>query len=489
MSEDETLDKADKDTLNKLFDYFSKFNCEVNKIDEETYFQLSEEYTTLESEKRDIINKVCDLYIDYCQKNDFYDENDLVCKMFEKYGEENLPKYDYIIIDEVQDYTELQIYLLYKMCKNMGRIILAGDSHQMINPTMFSVKRINELFYDYTNNNQNLKTEFLSKNYRCSQNIISVANKLSQLRRKCIGSQEVKTEQDENSIRKGGASFRLNYSEENLLKMINEIVKYPTAVILVADESTKDKLIDLYGKEKYKDVVPSIYTVAEIKGMEYQYVVCYNLINTFYDVWQKILNNSDSKRKTKYRFYFNLIYVAITRAQDYLCFIDENLIPQIEDCLKLENIETFLRDQLCIEDLVSDEEDWLKQAQHLEEQGLYADALKIYDKYFPENNEAIYRCEAHISEADKDFETALQYYLLIEDINKVKKYINELDKESNLYKLSSVTTQLYNYTYDNGFDKEYIKSLVDKCYYNKNEKDKIMMFIIKLINKQLESMY
>lgn len=478
---DENLTKEDKETLNEIIKYFSKFNPKVNKLDFETYSDLSEEDSLLDKTKRKLINDICDKYIQYCEKNNFYDENDLVCKMFEHFGQDNLPQYDFIIIDEVQDYTELQIYLISKMCKTQNGLILAGDNHQMINPTMFSIKRIKELFFDPQNNKQTLQINFLTKNFRCQQGVIDVANSLSTLRRKFIGSQEQNIEQEEYSIRKGEIPFRLEYSKDNVTDIMSEVMLYPSTAVLVPNSGTREYLINLFGKENYeKAKVSKIFTVAEIKGMEYKYVVCFNIISKYFDVWKQILEDKDIKKRTKFRFYFNLIYVALTRAQEHLCFIDENIIQTLEDSFKLDIKTKFNTKDLLFSNLTSSEAEWIAQAKEYELKGKYKEALELYEnKISNASNEDITRCEAHIAEQEKDFEYASQCYLLINDLDSLDRLTPELDKNSNIYKLINRLQNIDN------IDETSTISLIKSCFYNPNEADKIVNIAIQEMDKYL----
>ena len=38
--------------------------------------------------------------------------------------------------------------------------------------------------------------------------------------------------------------------------------------------------------------------------------------------WNEIMSGSKTKHNTKYRYYFNLLYVGITRTQQHMCFMD-----------------------------------------------------------------------------------------------------------------------------------------------------------------------
>lgn len=490
FKEDENLEDSDKNILEEIIKYFQTFNPNVKELLEDVYLNLSEEESTLEKEHRVLVLEIYKEYAKYCIENNLYDENDLIRMTFKHFEENALPKFDTIIVDEVQDYTELQIYLIYKMAKTAGGLVFAGDSHQMINPTMFSVKRLKELFFNNSLNRNSLNVVFLNKNFRCKNEVITIANNLSDVRRELIGKKEAEEEQYEYSNRQGYHPFRLKYSKENVKKLITELIKYPLTAILVADEFEKLKLIDFYGKANYeKNEVSRIFTVAEIKGMEYKYVVCFNLINRYIDIWNNLMQKFVGKKTSKYRYYFNLIYVALTRSQEYLCFIDENINVELENKLKLSNIEDFNQESLYLTDLTASDEDSLKEAQGYEKLGKYEEALKIYEKYFPDDLDSIYRCEAHIAENNKDYKTAIQYYMLVNDIEAIDVLKEDIKNENiSLYKLSEAITNPALITYKK-YKKEDLLELINKCFHNKEDANRIKLFVINEVNKYLASLY
>ena len=58
----------------------------------------------------------------------------------------DVSKVDMVVVDEIQDYSELQISLMKRMVNNESEFIMAGDTHQIINPTSFSERRMQIFF-------------------------------------------------------------------------------------------------------------------------------------------------------------------------------------------------------------------------------------------------------------------------------------------------------------------------------------------------------
>ena len=264
-------------------------------------------------EQREIAYSIYEKDDEYLRINNLYDENDLIRLFFER-NKNSLPEFDYILVDEVQDYTELQLFLMHELSKDKHNIVFAGDIHQIINPTVFNEGRLKSLYF---NDNLTLDFYFLQKNFRCQQGVIDLANKVSDLRRSVVGKKSSEFEQIEEAARNDIISLpqRLPYTEENIIELLKTIVRFPQVAILVPSETTRDKILSIIDKYQLEDI-PIISTISEIKGMEYQYVICFDMIGFYNDVWCHILQHyGESKKETKFRFSFNSLYVAITRAQ------------------------------------------------------------------------------------------------------------------------------------------------------------------------------
>jgi mRNA-degrading endonuclease RelE of RelBE toxin-antitoxin system len=85
----------------------------------------------------------------------------------------NAPKkYDYIIIDEAQDLTPLQLRLCAALARDPRHIFLAADSSQSIYNPGFSFSRVDEAL------NVSRRTRLLKRNYRSTREIAEAAHEL-----------------------------------------------------------------------------------------------------------------------------------------------------------------------------------------------------------------------------------------------------------------------------------------------------------------------
>lgn len=452
-------DLPDKSTafLNYLIDYFASFDTSKTEMSFDDYETLNEEVSMVEQHARkDIYYKCFEKYKKWLKEHDYFDDNDLALNAIAKLHEDfddpqnESPKkmFDFVVVDEIQDYTELQIYLISRLVDNR-RLVLAGDSKQIVNPTVFNERKLNRLFHDKEKNIE-LKTEFLTQNFRCQKEVVAVANSVVAKRKEKIGAQ--KHDVNEDSKREGEKPLCLTWNEDNLKKLLGELLKYPNVALLVPNDNIRNQIIDLYGEKKYHNAQNSlIYTIAEIKGMEYRYVVCCNVLSTYDSMWNEIMGERTAK-KTRYRYYFNLFYVSITRAQKYLCVMEQNeKNPLYSDLKSTEGLlsceQAFDVRKLFLDQLGNDDKDWRADAEDNEDAGNYLRALESYRKANADNAD-IWRCMAKLAEQERDFEKCVKYLLILDPEDRkidrtdcLKKYMEELEESTELRKLGAVYLQ------------------------------------------------
>lgn len=425
----------EKRTLEYVIKYFSSVDTNLEDIGENVYYALSYENSTLSEEKRKIVWEVYEIYKNYIRQNQMFDDNDLARMTISKFRDHvNKEGFELIVVDEVQDYTELQIYLLHSLSNNGKQIIYAGDANQNVNPTLFQEEKLQRL-YRKNNDATELNTIFLTSNYRCPKQTVKVTNELSKLRRKIVARGKVEREIDETSGREGTTPLRLKYSEQNVKRLLLEIMKYPRVAFLVPDEMSKQEIIQLIGEDVYiNNGVPFIHTVSEIKGMEYAYVVCFDLFGKFIDIWNTMLSKEHKKKNTGERYYFNLPYVAMTRTQQHLCIIDKNENHILNERLNIHVLSDFDPDEMNLRALDSGVDAWISAARECEKNGLYRDAFDNYIKAGASYKD-IRRCEAKVFEDIGDYSNAIRCALIARDKGSAIEYSKQLDHSDDARKL------------------------------------------------------
>ena len=290
----------------------------ISLISLEEYKKLSKKYSVLDENLKNEIYKIALKYEEWKEKNGLYDVNDLAVM-----GIKSRKKFDFVLVDEVQDLTETEIFFLTTLVKNPENIVFAGDIHQMVNFNSFSFDRLKNLYYK---NKINYSFSILTKNYRSSEDIVKLANYLTDLRKKYIGNLGM------DDYKEGAVSEEGNIELSSVNSSIMEkYQKDVNSAIVVSDDEERNRIFDTYG------IKHRIFTVEEIKGLEYKNIICCNLITKNLWAWKKILSGN-VKQDQRYRKYFNLFYVGITRARKNLVIMEDCL----EDNILLKNIKSFI---------------------------------------------------------------------------------------------------------------------------------------------------
>lgn len=358
-------------------------------LPKETYLGLDDDDCIFNKEERLQIYGIAEKYQEWLEKEKKFDENDAARQMLLLAKIGRLKKnYDYVMVDEVQDLSELQIYLLLSLKRDNGNhndFFFSGDIHQMINPTYFSFSRLRMPFH-YQHAEKEL--QLLEKNYRSQEHIVRLSNKMGELCKNYIGAKD-----NFSGIplqKPGNLPFWLLPSEENQQQLLAEVQKKDRkyTIIVVPSEEEKKRIKGQIGTAE------RVFTVQEVKGLEYDYVVCVNMLTPFLNEWQDIMSGK-GKKNAKYRYYFNIFYVAITRAKENLCIYEEAgehpLLQDIADFLQ--PVAKFDANVMQLARRATRYE-VLNDARNQERLGKYAQAIQGYGEI--DDQRGILRCEGYM---------------------------------------------------------------------------------------------
>lgn len=327
-------------------------------------------YSYIDISNRPNIYIISELYQKWLDKESLYDENDIAFNCINKFLNEQKYEFEFLVIDEIQDMSETQILLCYLMVKHPQNIMITGDMNQTVRPNFFNFNHIKDLLYAITNTE--VEETYLVKNYRNVSGIVNMLNELTAMRKRFIGNS--KYDQTETYIREGNKPIVTPCSDENIRELVDRVDNTDYSIIVVGDEHTKKHL------EKLGCPIGRIFTVEEIKGLEYQNVICYNMVSCMANEWENIVSGN-AYGNEYYRIFFNKLYVACTRARDTLCMIENENANILFD--KLKEYCNCL-DDFSIEVLefakVSTANDWLQEAKKLEIAERYQQAINAYEK-------------------------------------------------------------------------------------------------------------
>ncbi|MGM0530687.1 MAG: AAA family ATPase [Bacteroidota bacterium] len=367
----------------KLYEEFkgviTGYNIDQPYMSEEEYLNLGVKQSIFIEEERQQAYELFKKYLQFIRENGYYDINIIshqwlpLCK----------PRYDFIVVDEVQDFTNIQLYLILQALKKPTQFILCGDSNQIVHPNLFSWSNVKSMFYlnEIKGNNINI----LKTNYRNSASVTRTANALLKIKNTRFGSIDKESTYLISSVSKdkGKVNFLKEAPEikNELNRKTHKSTNYAVLVMRHEDKSMARKYFN----------TPLVFSIQEAKGLEYENIIMLNFVSENSKIFREIIKGvgkedvesneltfsraKDKKDKSleAYKFYINSFYVGITRAVKNIYLIESDAKHPFFELLGL--IES--KKQLNIQQESSSDEDWQKEANKLEKQGKNEQAEEI----------------------------------------------------------------------------------------------------------------
>jgi ankyrin repeat protein len=321
--------------------------------------------------ERELIYDLFKKYLEFLGEKKYYDSNLIAYEYLPKVSRD----YDFVVVDEVQDITNVQLYSIIKALKIPTNFILCGDSNQIVHPNFFSWANIKTLFYK-----QDLKGNLirvLSTNYRNTPEVTNIANQLLLIKNARFGSIDKESNYlvKSNSQHKGEVQFLENLPKikQELNQKTKKSAKF--AVIVMRNEDKAEA-------RKYFQT-PLLFSIHEVKGLEYENIILFNIISDYEKEFRELtlgVNKADlqiesltyarAKDKTdksldEFKFYINALYVAMTRAIKNLYVVETNKKHALLELLELTNFSS----QINLKEQNSSAEEWQREANRLEKQG------------------------------------------------------------------------------------------------------------------------
>lgn len=295
------------------------------------------------------------------------------------------PRYDFVVIDEVQDITPVQLALVLKTLKKPGHFLLCGDSNQIVHPNFFSWAKIKQLFWNDPALAERQVIHVLNANFRNGQEATRVANKLLKIKQRRFGSIDRESNFLVQAVGGDAGAVNLIPDKDNVKKELDQQIRKSThfAVLVMRDE---DK-----AEARKHFATPLLFSIHEAKGLEYENIVLYRFVSDHRTEFAEIVDGVRKEdlaadeldyRRTRdksdksievYKFFVNALYVALTRAIRNLYVIESDTRHPLFDLLDLT-----VAGQVKVEAKQATLEDWQKEARKLELQGKQeqADAIR-----------------------------------------------------------------------------------------------------------------
>jgi len=273
-------------------------------------------FSTLECET---IYQIAKDYKKYCEKNNLLDNNSASKILIDSLNSDF--EYSLSIIDEVQDYTQANLCLFKKLSLKM---FCVGDALQMINPSYFNFGYLKNLLYekDLTD------VKELKHNYRNSAKIEEIVDSLAEINKKEFGTHNFVLKGQ--SVDNGLKTLAVYVKDNDFIKQISSI-SFDNFTFVVSSDKLKKELQKLLKNQE-------VLTVSEIKGLERNTIVAYNILSENNEKWKLLehsrVNHKQADENSVFRYYYNLFYVGITRAKQNLFVVENENVKQFENFFK-----------------------------------------------------------------------------------------------------------------------------------------------------------
>ncbi len=300
------------------------------------------------------------------------------------------PEYDFVVVDEVQDLTPVQLALVLACLKVPGQFVLCGDSNQIVHPNFFSWAAVKTMFWHGLAGEaaQRQDVHVLQANYRNTQAVTELANRLLEIKQARFGSIDRESNFLVRSTSGEAGEVTLVAAREAALRQIDAATRGSAqhAVIVLRDEDKPAAKAQLR--------TPLVFSVHEAKGLEYPHVVLLGLVSgqraAYAQVCAGVSERDLGKQELDYRrahdkadkslelykFYVNALYVALTRAVRTLTVVESDTGHPLFALLGLEAGEA-----KAASTPASTKEEWAQEARKLELQGKDEQAKAIRETF------------------------------------------------------------------------------------------------------------
>jgi len=303
------------------------------------------------------------------------------------------PRYDFVVIDEVQDFTNAELALILDTLKSKDHFLLCGDSHQIVHPNFFSWASVRALFWRTAEAAPEAPASreiaVLQTNFRNTEAVTHLANRLIKIKQARFGSVDRESNFLVRCASSAAGEAQLLKADDKVLKALDASsrasVRY--AVIVLRDE---DKAT---ARAHFK--TPLIFSVHEAKGLEYPNVILFQMISAnraaYAEVCRDVAASDLEGAELDYRrakdkadkslelnkFYVNALYVAMTRAVDGLTIVETDVQHALLRLLDLKEAAGVATTSAP----ASSKDEWAKEARKLELQGKQEQARAIRETF------------------------------------------------------------------------------------------------------------
>lgn len=354
------------------------------------YLALGTRQSLLSSAQRELAHGLFQRYRAWLAEAGLHDSNLVAFEWRTQIAARQPPVYDFVVIDEVQDLTPVQLALVLALLKHPGQFILCGDSHQIVHPNFFSWAALKSLFWHGLAGDaaQRQPLKLLQANFRNTRAVTLLSNRLLKIKQARFGSVDRESNFLVRSTSAVAGEVRLLDAKDKTLAQLDAATRQSArhAVIVLRDEDKPAARQALH--------TPLVFSVHEAKGLEYPHVLLFRLVSSqrqaYAEVCDGVLDadlqgdeldyrrarDKADKSLELYKFQVNALYVAMTRAVETLTLVEQDTGHPLLALLGLQLGESTAQPVV-----KSTQDEWAQEARRLELQGKAEQAQAIRDAF------------------------------------------------------------------------------------------------------------
>lgn len=294
-------------------------------------------------------------------------------------------RYDFVVVDEVQDLTNVELTLILRLLRAPGQFLLCGDSNQVVHPNFFSWAQLKTLFFSREELDPRALVHVLRSNYRNAGRVNDFANRLLRVKQRRFGSIDRESNYLVETVARDPGTVELLPNDPKLVSELNRKTRQSThfAVLVLRDE-VKPEARAIFQ-------TPLIFSVQEAKGLEYESIILFNFVSSERQSFAAIAEglsvadvesgdldyaraaDKSDKSLEVYKFFVNALYVAATRAVRNVYIVEADTRHAL---LKLLGLD-YSQERVDIAEQKSTLEEWQYEAHRLEQQGKLEQAEEV----------------------------------------------------------------------------------------------------------------
>jgi hypothetical protein len=351
-------------------------------LDRERYLALGVRQSIFADADRARLYDLYERYRGWLAEAGLYDRN-LIAHEWRRYA---APRYDFIVVDEVQDLTMAQLALVFATLKRPGHFMLCGDSNQIVHPNLFSWSRVKTLFWRDEALGERQELRVLRANFRNGREATRVANTLLRIKHRRFGSIDRESNYLVEAIAPDDGLVAVLPDTDAAKRELDRKTRQSTqfAVLVMRDEDKAE------ARRHFQ--TPLVFAIHEAKGLEYENIVLYRFVSgnraAFAEIaagvtaadlaggdleYRRAKDKSDKSLEI-WKFYVNALYVALTRAIRNLYLIESDADHPLLGLLGVRRQEG----AAAVAAAVSSRDEWQQEARRLELQGKHEQAEAIH---------------------------------------------------------------------------------------------------------------